>query len=70
MAKITPVSWKALEAVFLKAGFQFHRQKGSHRSYIKDGILRPVVIPTYEEVPVFVIRSNLKMPKDEIKICL
>ena len=60
MPKITPVSWKVLEAVFLRAGFRFHRQKGSHRSYIKDGILRPVVIPTYDEVPVFVIRSNLK----------
>lgn len=26
----------------------------------KPGILRPVVIPDYDEVPVFVIRNNLR----------
>ena len=60
MARITPVHWRALERVFLAAGFRFARQAGSHRSYVKPGILRPVVIPTYNEVPVSVIRNNLK----------
>ena len=60
MPKFAPVDWKKLESVFLSAGFQFKRQEGSHRSYVKDGIARPVVIPTYSEVPVFVIRNNLK----------
>ena len=36
------------------------RQEGSHRSYVKPGVARPVVIPTYKEVPVFIIRNNLK----------
>jgi predicted RNA binding protein YcfA (HicA-like mRNA interferase family) len=49
-----------LERVFLAAGFRFVRQEGSHRSYVKAGIARPVVIPTYREVPVFIIRNNLK----------
>lgn len=60
MPKITPVDWKRLERVFLAAGFRFARQEGSHRSYIKEGIARPIVIPTYREVPVFIIRNNLK----------
>ena len=60
MPRITPVSWRTLERVFLAAGFEFARQEGSHRSYIKKGILRPVVIPTYEEIPVSVIRNNLR----------
>ena len=60
MPRLTPVHWKALEKVFLAAGFQFVRQKGSHRSYTKPGISRPVVIPTYTEVPVAIIRNNLK----------
>ena len=60
MPKFTPVDWKTLERVFLAAGFQFARQEDSHRSYIKPGIARPVVIPTYREVPVFIIRNNLK----------
>jgi predicted RNA binding protein YcfA (HicA-like mRNA interferase family) len=60
MPRITPVSWRTLERVFLAAGFEFARQEGSHRSYIKKGILRPVVIPTYEEIPVSLIRNNLR----------
>jgi predicted RNA binding protein YcfA (HicA-like mRNA interferase family) len=60
MPKFTPVDWKTLERVFLAAGFQFARQEGSHRSYVKAGIPRPVVIPAYHEVPVFIIRNNLK----------
>ena len=60
MPRMTPVHWRVLEKVFLAAGFQFARQEGSHRSYTKAGILRPVVIPTYTEVPVSIIRTNLK----------
>lgn len=60
MPRFTPVHWRTLERVFLKAGFRFARQEGSHRSYVKDGVPPPVVIPAYSEVPVFVIRNNLK----------
>ncbi|MSU49120.1 MAG: addiction module toxin, HicA family [Opitutus sp.] len=60
MPKFAPVGWGTLEAIFLRAGFEFRHQRGSHRSYVKSGIARPVVIPTYAEVPVFIIRNNLK----------
>jgi len=60
MPRITPTHWKVLEKVFLAVGFRFARQEGSHRSYIKPGVSRPVVIPTYDEVPVSIIRNNLK----------
>ena len=60
MPKFTPVDWKTLECVILKAGFRFARQEGSHRSYVKAGVARPIAIPTYREVPVFVIRNNVK----------
>lgn len=60
MPKFTPVDWKTLERVFVAAGFQFTRQEGSHRSYLKQGVVRPVVIPAYREIPVFIIRNNLK----------
>jgi predicted RNA binding protein YcfA (HicA-like mRNA interferase family) len=60
MPRITPVHWKALEKVFVLASFQFVRQEGSHRSYLKPGIAGPVVIPTYDEVPVSIIRNNLR----------
>jgi predicted RNA binding protein YcfA (HicA-like mRNA interferase family) len=60
MARLTPVHWRRLERVFLAIGFEFVRQQGSHRSYARAGTLRPIVIPTYDEVPVSVIKSNLK----------
>ena len=60
MPRMTPVHWRILEQVFLAAGFRFVRQQGSHRSYVKPGIARPVVIPTYDEIPVSIIRNNLK----------
>ena len=58
--RIVPIRWQLLEKVFLAAGFRFARQEGSHRSYVRPGTLRPIVIPTYSEVPISIIRSNLK----------
>lgn len=60
MPRITPIHWRDLEKVFLAAGFAFARHEGSHRSYVKQGVPRPVVIPTYDEIPVSIIRNNLK----------
>lgn len=60
MSRITPVHWKTLEKVFLAVGFRFARQEGSHRSYVKEGVSRPVVIPTYDEVPISIIKNNLR----------
>jgi predicted RNA binding protein YcfA (HicA-like mRNA interferase family) len=60
MPRIVPVHWRVLEKVFLANGFSFIRQEGSHRSYVRSGTPRPVVIPAYDEVPVSIIRNNLK----------
>jgi predicted RNA binding protein YcfA (HicA-like mRNA interferase family) len=60
MPRITPVHWKVLECVFLKAGFVFERQSGDHRCYVKRDIPRPVVIPTYNEVDVDIILANMR----------
>lgn len=60
MPRIAPVDWKTLECIFLRAGFEFQNQEGSHRTYRKPGVARPVVIPAYREIPVFVILNNLK----------
>ena len=60
MPRITPIHWKILECIFLKDGFVFKRQKGDHRICEKDKILRPVIIPTYNEVDVKIILSNMR----------
>jgi predicted RNA binding protein YcfA (HicA-like mRNA interferase family) len=57
VSRLTPVHWKDLEKVVLKAGLRFVRQKGSHRVYTKSGITRPIVIPERSEVPVSIIKN-------------
>jgi predicted RNA binding protein YcfA (HicA-like mRNA interferase family) len=60
MPRLVPVDWKTLECIFVKAGFHFENQEGSHRIYRREGTRRPVVIPAYHEIPVFVIQNNLR----------
>jgi predicted RNA binding protein YcfA (HicA-like mRNA interferase family) len=50
MPRLTALHWKVLECIFEKDGFEFDRQEGSHRVYLKKGIPRPVIIPTYKDV--------------------
>ena len=60
MPSLRPVSYKTLCRVFERAGFQFVRQEGDHLVYTKPGVLRPVVIPMYAAIPVFIIKNNLR----------
>ena len=36
------------------------RTEGDHFVYTKKGIARPVVIPDWTELPVFIIKNNLR----------
>ncbi|PIS39536.1 MAG: type II toxin-antitoxin system HicA family toxin [Candidatus Nealsonbacteria bacterium CG08_land_8_20_14_0_20_38_20] len=60
MTKITPIHYKKLVKIFESEGFELIRVKGDHLIYIKAGISRPIVIPKYREIPVFVIKNNLR----------
>jgi len=60
MPRLTPVHYRKLARVFEKVGFVLDRQEGDHLIFVKSGILRPVVIPMYSTVPVFIIQNNLK----------
>ena len=60
MAAIRPVHFQDLIRVFEQDGFCFDRQEGDHRIYVKAGVKRPIVIPTYRAVPVFIIKNLLR----------
>jgi predicted RNA binding protein YcfA (HicA-like mRNA interferase family) len=60
MPKLSPVSYKQLVKVFEADGFRHVRTEGDHMVFTKAGILRPVVIPKYAAVPVFIIKNNLR----------
>ena len=60
MPKLSPVSYRALVRVFERDGFCRVREEGDHLIYMKPGVVRPIVIPNYSAVPVFVIKNNLR----------
>ena len=60
MSGLAPVHHKTLEKFVSLVGCKFIRQKGSHRVYWREDQMRPVVIPAYKQVPVFVIRNILR----------
>lgn len=59
MPKLNPVSWKVLQCVFEKDGFAHVRTEGDHLIFTRTGVLRPVVIPKYQNIPVFIIKNYL-----------
>ncbi|HBE90870.1 MAG: hypothetical protein A3G57_03175 [Candidatus Andersenbacteria bacterium RIFCSPLOWO2_12_FULL_45_8] len=61
MSKITPIAWKKFDRFLLYIGCTFERQKASHRIYSKPGLSRPIVVPAYKSLPVFIIKNNLRV---------
>jgi len=60
MPAIRPLHCELLISVFERDGFQFNRQEGDHKIYVKAGVRRPLVIPLYKAVPVFIIKNLLR----------
>jgi predicted RNA binding protein YcfA (HicA-like mRNA interferase family) len=60
MPLLIPVHYRRLVSIFEKEGFRFTRQKGDHLIYTKEGCKRPLVIPMYHAVPVFIIKNLLQ----------
>jgi len=61
MAGLTPLHWKKFEKVLLYLGCHFVREKGDHRIYWRTNLKRPVVIPRDTQLPIFIIRNNLRV---------
>ncbi|MEX0918811.1 MAG: type II toxin-antitoxin system HicA family toxin [Candidatus Paceibacterota bacterium] len=59
--KIGRIHWKKFEKFLLAVGCEYSGQKGSHRKYHRKGLLRPIVLPTYRNLPVFIILNNLRI---------
>ncbi len=60
---IKPVHYRKLVKVFEKAGWIYSRTKGDHLIFTKTSYLRPVIIPKYKTIPVFIIKNNLRTAK-------
>ncbi|MEW6356555.1 MAG: type II toxin-antitoxin system HicA family toxin [Planctomycetota bacterium] len=60
MPRIVPIPARRLRKVFERAGFICVRTEGDHFVYTKEGVPRPVVIPNWSKIPVFIIKNNLR----------
>lgn len=58
--KLSPVHYRTLIKFFESKGWRKTRTRGDHIIFIKKGFLRPVVIPKYKNIPVFIIKNNLR----------
>lgn len=60
MPQLKPIKWRRFEKFLLYVGCVLKRQKGDHRVYWREDLKRPIILPTYDEIPKFIIVSNLK----------
>jgi predicted RNA binding protein YcfA (HicA-like mRNA interferase family) len=60
MAALRPVHYQQLVRIFEQDGFHYVRHERDHMMFVKTGIRRPLVIPTYRSVPVFIIKNLLR----------
>ena len=60
MPSLKPISWKKFEKFVLYVGCRFERKRGDHRVYNRDDLKRPVIFPEDQEIPVFIMRNNLR----------
>ena len=60
MPPLSPVKRKKFEKFLNFVGCNLKRTKGDHLIYDRPGLKRPVVITADKEVPVFIVRNNLR----------
>lgn len=60
MPRIVPIPYEKLVRIIKSQGFVLVRERGDHMIFTKSGILRPVVIPRYDALPVFIIKNILR----------
>ncbi len=61
MPQITPTDYQKLIKIFEAGGCQYVRTVDKQVVEHYPGAMRPVVIPKYHNVPVSVIRNNMKV---------
>jgi len=60
LARLTPIHYNKSESFLIKVGCEFVRQEGDHLIYKRANLSRPLIIPVETELPMFIIRNNLR----------
>ena len=61
MGDLGGIGWRDFERFLLSRSCIFKRMKMDHRIYSKPGLIRPLVVPQHDPLPVFVILNNLRV---------
>jgi len=61
MPRIISINSKLFEKFLLKIGCDLKRTKGDHKIYVKNDLKRPLIVPKRRELPVFIIKNNLRI---------
>jgi predicted RNA binding protein YcfA (HicA-like mRNA interferase family) len=60
MPRIVPIHYRTLVRVLEMEGFTLVRERGDQMIFTKTGVLRPIVVPRYDALPVFIIKNVLR----------
>jgi len=58
MPRIARIHFRRLVRILEFEGFALVRERGNHMVFTKPGIERPVVLPRYDPLPVFIIKIS------------
>lgn len=60
MSRIVPVHYRKIIRILELEGFALARERDDHMIYTRAGVLRPIVVPRYDPLPVFIIKNVLR----------
>ena len=67
MPHLAPVKRTLFEKYLRSKGCTYKRTSGDHLIYSRNNLNRPIVFPADREVPIMVIRTNLKTLSESIE---
>ena len=60
MAALRPIPFAKFEKFLKAVGCRFVRERGDHRVWDREGLIRPVIVRAKKDLPIMEIKSNLR----------
>jgi len=60
MSRLKTVPWRKFERFLLYVNCKFDRMRGDHKIYVRSGLRRPIVLTMEDNVPIHILKNNLR----------
>lgn len=60
MSELSNLSWKEVDKFLIDFGCTYMRQKGSHRVYKKEGVIKLITLPEHKIISIGVISQIIR----------